>query len=329
MSPGAKCVAIAAWAIASTVSSLGAGAVADDADEVDALTRAANAFEYRDFRKVVDVLDPWIKPPKITDEQRMIEARRLLGISLHVLGDIPRAREEFGHLLRSDPKAKLDPFVVPPNVIETFESVRKDMKRLLDQKIDELERRTVALGPEAQVRIVEVPHPLLTFAPFGIPQFTLDETAGGTIFLSIQAAALVANVLSFIAANGLLRERCPVSLPGTGNLPEPPMCEAARAEFKNLQIVQYTGLASFVAAWGVSIYLGNASFSETRGRIAAGTSGSGPEKASGPHVGSHAHPAPLGGSGRRETDRGERGRIELGVAPLDDGIGVELMLEIP
>src|SRR5688572_10779742 len=94
----------------------------------DAVQLARAAFEFRDFQKVVDILEPWIRPMKILDPALKIEARSLAGVSLHLLGRTDGARVEFGELLLLDPKHQLDPFVVPPEVIATFEAVRKELK---------------------------------------------------------------------------------------------------------------------------------------------------------------------------------------------------------
>lgn len=214
-----------------------------------AVAHASNAFEYRDFTKVVEVLSPWVHPPRITDRALMITARRLLGISFHVLGDQASAKEEFGQLLMADPAHKLDPFVVPPKVIETFEAVRQSMKPALDRILAERGTKVDPdTGPKKLV-VVAVPHPITTFAPFGIPQFVLDEPVGGAVFLSLQAAFLTANFASYFRAKAV---------------------DARSQEFQTFRFVQYAALFAFAATWAVSAYLANTSLAEHNRQLLAG-----------------------------------------------------------
>ena len=181
-----------------------AGGEAAPDDPRTAVRYARNAFEYRDFDKVVEVLWPWLHPPRIVDTSLAIRARELLGISLFILGREAEAREEFSSMLLLDPDHALDPFLVPPDVIQAFEDVKKAMEPTLRALRD---KEPVA-PPEPEptrVRreILEVPHPAVVLLPLGGPQFVLDEPGWGGFWLGAQVAGLGLNAASFWQADAL------------------------------------------------------------------------------------------------------------------------------
>jgi hypothetical protein len=150
-------------------------------DEARALSLAASAFEYRDFRRVVEILEPWVKPPRIVDPGRRKEAHRLLGISHHILGNRERAEEELSQLLLADPEHKLDPFVVPPAVIETFDRVRERMRPLLD----DLARQNPKAPPK-KLPGLALSSPIFAYAPFGLSHFLALDAPSGAVWLSLR-----------------------------------------------------------------------------------------------------------------------------------------------
>lgn len=210
-------------------------------DPAGALEIARAAFEYRDFQKVIDTLFAWVHPPRIPDDAQMIDARRLLGVSFHVLGDTKSAREEFAQLLLADPRHKLDPFVVPPKVIETFEAVRREMRPTLDRVLAERGMRPDP-GPSpapAGPIVVEVPSRWVTLLPGGVPQFALEEPAWGGVLGGGQLAGLALNFTGYFVAQSLS--------------PEEPAFEGWRA-------TQYVGLGLAVAAYAASVIWANVSY---------------------------------------------------------------------
>ena len=222
----------AALLIAALLTS-GAPARADEPlrDAQSAVLLGRNAFEYRDFERVVEVLDPWLHPPKILDRALMGEARRLMGVSLHLLGRVEAAREEFGQLLVLDPKHQLDPFVVPPQVIETYEAVREELRPTLEQILASRGDAPLDAPSAGAVTVVELPHGSLVLAPAGIPQFALDQPAWGLLYGAVQIAGLVLNVHGFLAA----REFKP-----------------QEAGYDRAVRLQYAGLGVLGLGWGAS-----------------------------------------------------------------------------
>lgn len=187
----------AVWILLALASSANGG----EEEAEKAVVTARNAFEYRDFEAVLTALEPWVHPPRIVSPKLMLEARRLMGVSLHVLGQIPPAKEEFAQLLLLDPRHQLDPVVIPPQVIGTFEEVRAEMKETLNRVLAErgekpLEENT---GP-AKVELRVVPSAAIAFIPFGGPQFALDQPALGAALGLGQVAGLGLNLFGLITA---------------------------------------------------------------------------------------------------------------------------------
>lgn len=176
-------------------------ALATSAEEIAVLRSARDAFEFRNFTEVIAILDPWVHPPRIVDRTRLAEAQELLGISLHVAGQTDRAKREFEEVLLFDPDKKLDAFVVPPAVIQSFESVRDNMKDVLAKVRAERGLRP----PEIKEELPEVlPHPIFAWLPFGIPYFfALDEPAWGSLWLGLQILGIGANMGAYWLAKGL------------------------------------------------------------------------------------------------------------------------------
>lgn len=160
---------------------------------------AQAAFEYRDFEQVLTLLDPWVHPPRIADPRLMVQARELLAVSRHVLGDERGAREEMAQLLLIAPEHELDPFRVPPQVIATFEDVRQALGPRLGAGSPDPEPDP----SPTTVRIVEVPHPVLGLVPLGVPQLALGDAPAGALFGGAQVVGLILNIAAYAVADGL------------------------------------------------------------------------------------------------------------------------------
>jgi hypothetical protein len=224
---------------------------ADDPAVAVRLARAA--FEYRDFKRVTAVLEPWLHPPRIVDRGLEVEARKLMGVSLHVLGDKKAAAEEFGQLLELDPKHELDPFAVPPAVIQTFEEVRAKMKPRLDAVGPGPDKPPPVAPPE--VRLVETVHPAVALLPFGIPQFVADRPGWGAVWSGLQVGFLALNVVGFLQAR--------TQPEGSG-------------AYRAWTAAQYVGVAGFLGTWGGSSVQGYLDLTARRDAALAPPAGPGP-----------------------------------------------------
>jgi hypothetical protein len=201
-----------------------------------ALALASYAFEYRDFARVVATLDPWVHPPRIADRTRLAEAQRLLGISLHIQGNVEGAEAEFAAVLQADPELRLDPFVVPPAVIDTFERLRASMRPVLDQLLAD-RGRSRATSPEPEPPAALRLSPVFAYAPLGLSHFlALDEPAWGALWLGLQVAGLAANASGYFWGSSLTG--------ADGQIGRDQ--QDAQTSARTLQL---TGLAVFAATW--------------------------------------------------------------------------------
>ena len=129
----------------------------------------------------------------------MGQARRLLGISYHLVGDKKQAAEEFAQLLLLEPELKLDPFVVPPAVIQTFDDVRQTLIRPAEKPVKPSEKQI----PSNLVQVVA--HPSVSFLPFSYAQLSIIEgqKAWGWTWLATQIVGVALNIGGYWAASSL------------------------------------------------------------------------------------------------------------------------------
>lgn len=213
-----------------------------------AVKRAEDAFSFRDFASVVQTLDPWLHPPRILDEALLVEARKLMGVSLAGLDREREAREEFGQLLLLDPDHQLDAFVVPPNIIAIFEAVREEMKDTLAELSgkEKPPPNEATITPELRLELVEVPPRWMMFLPGGLPQFALSQSGWGAMWLSVQITAVILNVVAYRAGTGL---------DSSGN------------QARGLLALQYIGLGALAGTWAGSAIHGLAQLDELRAAL--------------------------------------------------------------
>lgn len=218
-----------------TVLLMGAPKVLAQDAPVPATARAAvnlakSAFEYRDFERVVTLLYPWLHPRRILETRLAIDARELLGVSLHVLGRTEDAKEEFAELLLLDPRHKLDSFLVPPAVIQVFEDVRALLQPTLDRILRDRGVQPLAPPPTGPPTVEPVSVPALAIAllPLGVPQFAADEIGWGLLWAVLQVGFMALNIVAYDQA---------------GRRP---------GEFALWTGLQFSGLAGFLAAWTAS-----------------------------------------------------------------------------
>jgi hypothetical protein len=199
-----------------------------------------------------------------------LEAWRILGLAEYQLGDKPAAREAFIHLLSIDPDQTLDPFLVPPPIVEFFDKVRaeaepelaplRERKRQLEEQerlADEARRRLlyeeqVRSGPPSKVVVVEEHIYLLNFLPFGVGQFQNGDTTKGIVIAISQVVFGAVNIGAIFAHNAIADDpsrRCSVST--TTNCSNPPIPDSDRALLQNIDIVKYVSAGLF---WGVYVY---------------------------------------------------------------------------
>lgn len=141
-------------------------------------------------------------PGLLADEREQLEVHRMLGIC-HALVDTAdnkrEAAREFSSLLSIDPDFQLDPFEVPPNVVEIFEAQKTAMKARLDEirkaraKEDDFDGG-ILVERTTQVRTTPFP---VVFVPFGLGQLANGDLGKGAAFGVLQGVGLIANVVGY------------------------------------------------------------------------------------------------------------------------------------
>jgi hypothetical protein len=159
------------------------------------------SFEYRDCPAAIAALADLAVPGLLADEGAQLEVHRMLGIC-YALGDQKReASREFSSMLSLDPDHQLDPFEVPPPVMELFETQKQMMKTRLDELRRARERQKDDLVDggvlvERVTMLKTTPLPA-AFLPFGLAQWANGEPAKGAVFASVQGVGLLVNVIGY------------------------------------------------------------------------------------------------------------------------------------
>jgi len=142
------------------------------------LEEASNQFAYGKFAEVVTLLRPVVERGLLPERADRLEALRLYGVCLHLTGRRAAAIQTFRALVLEDPRFRLDPRLVPPEVVAAFEAVRR--ARIL-------ELRTATPRPRYAV---------LNLIP-SAGQFQNGHTVKGAVVLSVELGLLAANLASY------------------------------------------------------------------------------------------------------------------------------------
>jgi hypothetical protein len=167
---------------------------------------AQRDFEYGDYTRVAQRLSSLVEVGRFQTPELRARAYTLLGeaLLLHTPPREAEAHRAFLELLYLDPDTELDPFYVPPRVIEFFERERKELepqiaplraqrraekearRRALEEEAarrrqEEAERRMRAIQPNVERTVIQ--HEFwVSLLPFGLGQLQNgDRTLGYTL----------------------------------------------------------------------------------------------------------------------------------------------------
>lgn len=232
--------------------------------------RARDRYEFGAYVDAVGAVREVLSRNPDLPDPVAIEAWRILGLAEYQLGNKGAARAAFVQLLSIDPDQVLDPFLVPPPVVDFFDGVRAEAepelaplrerkKQVKEQErlADEARRRLLAeelirSGPPSKVIIVQEHIYLLNFLPFGVGQFQNGDTTKGIIIAVSQVVLGAVNIGAIFAHNAIADDssrRCSVSTPT--NCSNPPIPDSDRALLQNIDVVKYLSAGLF---WGVYVY---------------------------------------------------------------------------
>ncbi len=163
--------------------------------------RGKRFFEYRDCPAAISTLIDLAVPGFLADATQQLEVHRMLGICYALADQRREASREFSSLLSLDPDHQLDPFEVPPPVLDIFEQQKTTMKASLDElrKARERAREDGEDGAILVERVTTVrTTPWVTaFLPFGIAQGLNGDPTRGVVIGAAQAAGLLANIVGY------------------------------------------------------------------------------------------------------------------------------------
>jgi hypothetical protein len=163
--------------------------------------RGKRSFEYRDCPAAIAALADLAVPGLLADEAEQLDVHRMLGICYALADQKREASREFSSLLSLDPDHQLDPFEVPPPVMELFETQKQLMKSRLDELRRARERQKDDLVDggvlvERVTTLKTTPLPA-AFLPFGLAQWANGEPGKGAVFASVQGVGLLVNIVGY------------------------------------------------------------------------------------------------------------------------------------
>jgi tetratricopeptide (TPR) repeat protein len=219
--------------------------------EIEAeLRRARNEFAYGNYNLAAEKLRELLYPMRLYNDDQVIETRKYLALSYYLLGKVNAAKEEFGKLLYLSPDYQLDPYTVPPPIIELFELVRSQMKPELDAiRQRQSDEQLQAATKSGYVRHVDQTmlerSELATFLPFGVGQFQNGDYGWGAVFAISELALLGVNIGAYLWATSY----------------GPTYHDQSRQRLvQALTVAQYSSLALFGVVWSVGVFQARLSF---------------------------------------------------------------------
>jgi tetratricopeptide (TPR) repeat protein len=236
------------------------------------LKRAKDRFEFGAYADAAGALRRLLAgQPDLTDDEA-VDAYRMLGISEYHLGDLPQARAAFVNLLSYDPDYALDPFLVPPPIVDFFDRVKKEhepalaplreRRRSLRQQqrlADDARRRLLAeeaarTGPPTKVVRVQERLYLFNWMPLGAGQFQNGQKAKGTAIAAGQIALGLVNISAIVVHNQLAEDRTRTCVSGQPGCSKPPYTDSDRRLLRNVEAVKYVSAAMFWALYGFGVW---------------------------------------------------------------------------
>lgn len=235
------------------------------------LKRAKDRFEFGAYADAAGTLRQLLAgDPDLTDGE-FVDAYRVLGISEYHLGDLAQARSAFVNLLSHDPDFSLDPFLVPPAIVEFFDRVKKEHEEALvplrerkraleaEQRLaDEAKRKLFAEelarnGPPARVVRVERHHYFFNWLPLGAGQFQNGEKGKGTAIAAGQLFLGAVNIAAFLMHNQIAQDRkgCVSGQPGCSR---PPYTSSDRRLLRQIDTVKYVSAGMFWALYAYGVW---------------------------------------------------------------------------
>lgn len=175
-------------------------------------------------------------------------ALKIRAIALNETGDTNGAIENIRELYFLDPNYRFDAFDTPSEVM----ALALNELKVIEEKNQQLAliKPSIPASPPQTPHVTEkiiIAQPqtpfVATLFPFGINHYLLNSPIKGTVYLSLQAFGLAANVGAYWWKQSYLNNF------GTSRLENP----AHKRRFESAQIIQYVSLGVFAASFTASI----------------------------------------------------------------------------
>jgi hypothetical protein len=236
------------------------------------LKRAKDRFEFGAFAEAAGTLRQLLSgTPHLTDAEA-VDAYRMLGIAEYQLGDKLGARAAFVNLLSFEPDYALDPFLVPPAIVDFFDGVKKeheaalaplrDRRRELREQqrlAEDAKRRLLAeeqirTGPPGKIVRVEERVYLFNWMPLGAGQFQNGDRAKGTAIAAGQLVLGLVNVSAIVFHNQIAEDRTRTCISGQPGCSRPPYSDSDRTLLGRIDAVKYVSAGLFWALYGYGVW---------------------------------------------------------------------------
>lgn len=185
------------------------------ADEIADFQFALNAYDSGDYETAIERFNKLLEQ-EITNKALLVEVLKYLAASHMFTGHVEEARKRFKELILKDPDYELDPVLFPTEVLDEYWRVKQEMIDEL-KKIEESEKLKEKALLEKKKKLKEswanlvqmANHPpyirqkvktgnlFFSFIPFGVGQFQNGQNLKGYLFLSGEAALLIATVTTY------------------------------------------------------------------------------------------------------------------------------------
>jgi tetratricopeptide (TPR) repeat protein len=236
------------------------------------LKRAKDKFEFGHYADAAGALRQLLATDPDLTQDEAVDAYRMLGISEYHLGDLPQARAAFVHLLSYDPDFALDPFLVPPAIVEFFDRVKKEheaalaplreRKRALREQqrlAEDAKRRLLAeeqarSGPPTKIVRVQERIYLFNWMPFGAGQFQNGHKAKGTAIAAGELVAGLVNVSAIVLHSQIADDRSRTCVAGQPDCSRPPYKDSDRVLLSRIDAVKYVSAGLFWALYAYGVW---------------------------------------------------------------------------
>jgi hypothetical protein len=236
------------------------------------LKRAKDRFEFGAYAEAAGTLRQLLGgAPNLADAEA-VDAYRMLGIAEYQLGDKLAARAAFVNLLSFEPDYALDPFLVPPAIVEFFDAVKKEhepalaplrerRRELREQQrlAEEAQRRLLAeeqvrTGPPGKIVRVEERVYLFNWMPLGAGQFQNGDRAKGAAIAAGQLVLGLVNVSAIVFHNQIAEDRTRTCFSGQPGCSRPPYYDSDRSLLGRIDAVKYVSAGLFWALYAYGVW---------------------------------------------------------------------------